>query len=265
MNAVALGPLVFSAERFTAIAALAVFVLLSELLARRVHPRLSTWAWLSVLVFVLAARFGHVLEYMDTFSAQPWRALALWQGGFKVSNGIVAMIVFTFVYLRRHGNLLRWTVPPAAAGLVTAVALILWTGGVPPAVLPEEQFQTLDGQGLIPASLVGQPVVVNLWATWCGPCRREMPMMADVARDNSDTVFLFVNQREDAARIATYLATEGINLPNVVLDRHGRFGRHYSSIGLPATLFVGRDGVLRGVHVGEISQELLLSRMAALE
>ncbi|MDO5704821.1 MAG: TlpA disulfide reductase family protein [Paracoccus sp. (in: a-proteobacteria)] len=265
MNAVALGPLVFSTERLTAILALAVFVVLAELLARRVNPRLGTWAWWSVLIFVVAARFGHVLEYLDSFAAEPWRVLAIWQGGFKVPNGIVAMIVFTFVYFRRHGALLRWTVLPAGAGLVTAVAMILWSGDVPPAVLPDEEFATLDGQGLIPASLTGQPVVVNLWATWCGPCRREMPMMAEVARDNPDTTFLFVNQREDARRIATYLATEGISLPNVVLDRHGRFGRHYAAIGLPATLFIGRDGVLRGLHVGEISPEMLLSRMAALD
>lgn len=264
MNAVALGPLVFSADRLTAILSLAMFVLLAEALSRRVGPRLGHWAWLSVLVFVVAARFGHVLEYLDSFAQAPWRALAVWQGGFKVSNGVVAVFVFTFVYLRRHGGLLRWTVIPAGGALVTAVAMLLWTGDVTPASLPDEEFATLNGQGLVPASLTGQPVVVNLWATWCGPCRREMPMMAEVARDHPGTAFMFVNQREEPQRIATYLAVEGISLPNVVLDRQGRFGRHYASIGLPTTLFIGPDGVLRAVHVGEISSELLLARMDAL-
>ena len=265
MNAVAIGPLVFSSERFTAIMALAVLVLVAEILARRIHPRLGSWAWLAVLLGLVAARFGHVLEYMDTFADQPWRALAFWQGGFKVSNGIVAAFVFTVIYLRHHGQLLRWTLLPAGGALATAVALMLGTGDVGPAALPDEEFARLGDGTIVPASLTGQPVVANLWATWCGPCRREMPMMAKVARDNPGTTFLFVNQRESAPRIATYLATEGISVPNVVLDRHGRFASHYAAIGLPATLFIGRDGVLRAVHVGEISAEVLLTRMAELD
>ena len=70
--------------------------------------------------------------------------------------------------------------------------------------------------------------------------------------------FVFANQGEDAPRIRRYLSQEGLLLPNVLMDGLGELGRHYRAPGLPATLFVGADGRLVDIHMGEISREELI-------
>lgn len=264
MNAVALGPLVFSAERLTAILSLAVLVILAEILGRGGDKRLARWGWYAVLVFVIGARVGHVLDYLAMFRAEPWRIPAIWQGGFKVSSGIVATTVFTVIWFRNHGRLLARALIPAGAALAVAIIMLIRTGEVTPTALPDESFALLGGGTVVPADLKGQPVVANLWATWCPPCRREMPMMADVAASRDDVTFLFVNQREDETRVGNFLNMSQITLPNVMMDRFGTFTRHYAAIGLPVTLFIGSDGVLRAAHLGEISRETLLTRIDEL-
>lgn len=264
MDAIAIGPLVFSSERLTAILSLGLMVALAELLARRVDRRFSGWGWWGVIVFAVTARLGHVLQHMPAFADNPLRALAFWQGGFHVTNGVIGLIVFTLIWFRGQGRLLRWALLPGGA----AAGLALWMGlsapGLPPTALPSNSYPVLDGPDLVPASLTGQPVVVNLWATWCPPCRREMPMLAQVARARDDVVFLFVNQREDERIVRNYIQIAGVAPPNMLLDRAGFFARHYATLGLPVTMFVGRDGVLRALHVGEISRERLEEGIATV-
>nr|WP_244510698.1 TlpA disulfide reductase family protein [Microvirga guangxiensis] len=80
---------------------------------------------------------------------------------------------------------------------------------------------------------------MNLWASWCPPCRREMPMMAEMAAARDDVTFLFVNQGERRTTIEGYLNKEKLTLPNVLLDARMDVPRHYSTPGLPVTLFIG--------------------------
>lgn len=107
-------------------------------------------------------------------------------------------------------------------------------------------------------------MVINLWASWCPPCRREMPMMAELARSTEAAEFVFANQGENRDSIDRYLADNGISLDHVLLDSFGDLARHYGAPGLPATLFVGPDGVLEHAHLGEISREALQSRISGL-
>src|SRR3546814_11946076 len=81
------------------------------------------------------------------------------------------------------------------------------------------QLARLSGAPLMPENLAGRPFVVNLWATWCPPCRRELPMLADVAA-NSDIPILLANQGENRQAVADYLLAGGISPRSVVLDTH---------------------------------------------
>lgn len=90
-------------------------------------------------------------------------------------------------------------------------------------------------------------------------------MMADVAARTDDARLIFVNQGEGAEIIQRYLTAESLALGHVVLDALGEFGRHYGVPGLPATLFIGSDGILRSVHMGEISRESLLMRIEQIQ
>ena len=265
MNAVTIGPLFFATDRFAAILAIAAFLAAGEILSRKVDRCFSSWNWQAVLWFILGARLGHVVQHAGSFSLEPLRAFALWQGGFLVWTGIAAAAAFTLFFFRHDLKIALWAPLPAAAAAFIAVAIIQLTAGAPATPLPPGQFLTLDGRTIVPETLRGKPLVINLWATWCPPCRREMPMMADVAAMTGDVTFVFVNQGEGADAVGSYMASEGIALETVLLDSLGLFGRHYAAPGLPATLFIGGDGKLRSIHMGEISREKLAEGIEALQ
>ncbi|MET3662543.1 TlpA disulfide reductase family protein [Aquamicrobium ahrensii] len=265
MNAFTIGPLMFSPDRLAAVLAIATFLGGAELLARTVDKRFAGWSWRAALAFLIAARIGHIARHFDSFAAEPWRVLAVWQGGFMIKAGVAAVAVITVLYLRRHPKLLIWTPFPAAAAAFMATLVIQLTAGVPPTPLPPGSYTSLNGDEITPSARSGKPMVVNLWASWCPPCRREMPMMADVAAASEDAAFLFVNQGENEGAVRSYLEREGLSLDPVLLDGLSRFSRHYTTPGLPATLFVGADGRLRAVHMGEISREALLTGIRKLQ
>jgi thiol-disulfide isomerase/thioredoxin len=265
MNAISIGPLMFSPDRFAAVLAIGIFLAGAELLARNVDARFSGWAWRAGLAFLIGSRLGHVVKFFDSFSAEPLRALAVWQGGFLIPAGLVAAVAITLIHLRREPRLLIWTPVPAAAAAFAAMLMVQLTAGVPPTPLLSGTYNALDGSAVVPAMLDGKPMVINLWASWCPPCRREMPMMAEIAAANDKLAFLFVNQGEDEAAVRSYLEAESLALGTVLIDGLGRFSRHYMTPGLPATLFVGADGRLRSVHMGEISREALLAGIAELQ
>lgn len=266
MNPITIGPLMFSADRFAAIAGLGTLALLAALLGRGDRARLADWGTWAVLVFVIFARLGHVLDHLDSFRTVPWRIAAIWQGGFKPASGVVAMIVFTVIYLRHHGALIARAALAGVAGAGVALAILSQSGALAPVALPQKPFPTLAGDHLIPAQFTGRPVVINLWATWCPPCRREMPMLAEAAAAPDAPVFLFVNQREDADRVTAYLRAAGVTLDpaRVLLDHAGEFGRHYTAVGMPVTLFIDHTGALRAAHLGEISRETLQDNLRKL-
>lgn len=256
MNAVAIGPFVFAPDRFAAILAIAAFLFLSEILARKVDRRFSSWAWGVTVAFIVGARAGHVIKHGENFLAEPLRALYLWQGGFMIEAGIVLALAYTLIRFRRELRLALWAGLPAAASAYVAFFILQLTAGAPATPLPSgDAFRTLAGEPFQPAALEGEPVVINLWATWCPPCRREMPMMADVAANTDEARLVFVNQGEGVDVIRGFLEAENLDLDHVVLDALGEFGRHYEVPGLPATFFIGRDGTLQSVHMGEISRE----------
>jgi hypothetical protein len=91
-----------------------------------------------------------------------------------------------------------------------------------------------------------------------------MPMMAEIAASSEEVDFYLVNQGEGQGAIIRYLTNEGLELETVLLDQFGSVARHYGALGLPATLFIGANGLLRNAHLGEISRELLQANMARL-
>ncbi|MFC5386517.1 prolipoprotein diacylglyceryl transferase family protein [Aquamicrobium segne] len=256
MNAISIGPFIFAPDRFAAILAIAAFLLLSEILARKVDRRFSSWAWGATLAFIVGARAGHVIKHGENFFAEPLRALYLWQGGFMIKAGVVLVLAYTLVCFRRELRLALWAALPAVISAYVAVFILQLTAGTPATPLPSGQtFRTLAGESFQPAALKGEPLVINLWASWCPPCRREMPMIADVAASTDDARLVFINQGEGVDIIRGFLEAENLELDHVVLDTLGEFRRHYKAPGLPATLFIARDGTLQSVHMGEISRE----------
>lgn len=268
MDAIRLGPLVFALERFAALAGVAAFLLAVWLISRRLAPalraRVDGWSWRVLLLGALAGRGVHVVAHWESFAAEPWRALAFWQGGFSVQGALVVAGLVTALELGRGRDFAR----PAGVALVAGLAVwggtLMLKGPLQAPAPPAQVFTAIDGREVSLVDRGGRPLVINLWATWCAPCRRELPMMAEVAAGHPEIDVMFANQRERPQQVGLFLATEGLRLPLVVLDEAGVLGRHYAALGLPTTVFLDADGGLREKHVGEISREAFEAALGRL-
>jgi thiol-disulfide isomerase/thioredoxin len=107
----------------------------------------------------------------------------------------------------------------------------------------------------------GRPLVVNLWASWCGPCRAEMPTLAAAQQREPGVGFLFVNQGESASAVRAYLVDQDLPLREVLLDSGSRLGAAVGSRGLPTTLFYDARGKRIGAHFGVLNAAALQSRL----
>lgn len=121
-----------------------------------------------------------------------------------------------------------------------------------PIAAPPFEAQRLEGEAIKLAQHEGRHIVVlDFWATWCGPCIRGLPVVSRVARRYRDRSVRFyaVNQGESPETIRRCLKDEGLDL-NVLLDQAGKVGDQFFAETLPQTVIIGRDGTVQAVHVG---------------
>ncbi len=159
-----------------------------------------------------------------------------------------------------------------AVVLVAGVALgwLVWSLFTPgesyERSLPELSLQQLEGGELQLASLRGEPVIINLWATWCLPCLRELPMMADIMRSEPSVRFLFADQGEPRATVESYVAEHSeMGLQGVLLDRDQALSLEFQAPGLPMTLFFDERGNHVHSHIGEMNEDELASYVTDLK
>jgi thiol-disulfide isomerase/thioredoxin len=268
VGAVTIGPLALSVERAFGILAIVTFVVVSGIVAKR-RPELGKWEGGALAAGLVSGRLFYVALHASTFLSRPLTVFYFWQGGFSPFGAVAGVFLFSLWHFRRSPA----KMVPAIA--ILGVGFLVW--GVPTAVtsvarsrgepilMPSLNLSTLDGGDVEMADYVGTPTVINFWATWCPPCRREMPMMAVTARETDGTSFVFVNQGEGTRVIEEYLAEENIALPNVLLDRQQRLGSHFGVRGLPTTVFFDSQGVLVDYHFGELAEAKLRDYLERLE
>jgi thiol-disulfide isomerase/thioredoxin len=113
------------------------------------------------------------------------------------------------------------------------------------------ELTTLDGKVVKSGELEGKVVLVNFWATWCGPCKEEMPSLARLQKQLDPAHFALLTVTTDLQRqgIIHFLSQLGVSLP-VLLDEDQEVSRSFMVRGLPTTIVIARDGALVGRAVG---------------
>lgn len=201
----------------------------------------------------IAARLGYIAQWWEDYFAAPMSIIAIGDGGFLWWAGVPAALAFIW-WRTRSLQMLRRSI---LIGVLTGLAAWFTTGVLidrlqsPP--MPDVQLTTLAEQPISLSSYVGRPTVVNLWATWCPPCRREMPVFEQAQAQFPDLAIVMVNQGESVQQIHAFLESENLTLTDVLRDPFSHTMQAMGARALPTTLFFDAQGRLVDSHMGELT------------
>ncbi len=139
---------------------------------------------------------------------------------------------------------------PSAVGVITKDIEVAGSAGRVGAPAPDFEWVDPAGRTRTLATLRGNPVVLNFWATWCLPCREEMPALERAAAAHPEVVFLEIDLQEDGDTVRRFFEALGLKTLQPLLDTNGSVFRRYAVISLPSTFFVDRDGAIRHLEIG---------------
>lgn len=265
MLTVPLGPLAMPLQYLFLIIALLIAWGVGAAVARRGGTNPEPTLFNLFLLGVVIARIAFVVSYWQEYAGEWLRIVDIRDGGFYPWVGLLGAIGAAGLILWRRPQLrhpLGWgMVCGVAFWLLTSFSISIWQQGMQ---MPSVTLRDLEGRVVQLDDFAGKPMVINLWATWCPPCRREMPVLAAAQAARQDIVFLFVNQSEGPATVREFLAREDLSLENLLFDSGGQLSRHVGSRALPTTIFYDAQGRQAGHHLGELSPATLAHYLAAL-
>lgn len=162
----------------------------------------------------------------------------------------------------------RWIITLALA--LGALAFAQRAGDAAPA------FTLLDAHGEVvqPQAYRGAPLLINFWATWCGPCKEELPLFQEAYQETDELQVLLINLGEERDVAQGYLDAQQVTLRTAVdpyagagagAEETGAVARRYRVLGLPTTVFVDAGGVIRDVRIGQVLPNQLADGLAKLD
>ncbi|GIW34148.1 TlpA family protein disulfide reductase [Meiothermus sp.] len=265
-DALLLGPLALSWPNLALLLGILAFTWLAA------RQGVEGKAWWVLLVAVLAARVGYAVEHLSTWP-DPFAALLgildIRSGGWNWWVGVPAGALAALFLLKREA--MRLLVPGAASLAVALLPLGVQYGLTRPApstskpALGSQVLQYLEAGQSRPSEVrfadLPKPMLVNLWATWCPPCRAEMPLLVEYQQKGYPIVLL--NAGEDAGAIQDFLQQTGLEA-RVFLDSAG-LQRAFQVSGLPTTLLIGADGQIVARHLGPLNRAQLEQLLRQLD
>lgn len=283
-DSISLGPFLLPTQALLLVVAVAAALGVLNLL-RDAEPSsrasAETRLFLALAVGVLGARVGWIGQHWRAYAETPWAVLAFRDGGYSPWLGLLAGLCALAVFVLRlpsrvaagseaetmgvteaatQALALRrrqlW-IPAAVGALVLCAGQLLLSANARLEPLPN--FEVLDMAGApirLPAAQ-GRPQVINLWASWCAPCRREMPAFARVQAQRPDVDFVYLNIGESVDEIAAFTRTLGLPLSPILRDPEGRVPDHLEVRGYPTTLVLDAEGRLLQRRSGELSEASL--------
>lgn len=288
-EALSIGPLLLSTRVFgflmAAVMAVwlvhwaALFLKVDAVAARKIAEH-------GIWIGIITSRAVYVAGNWTAYAEQPWTAFYLWQPGYSPVAGTAAALMYILYRIYVHNSSLR---PSLAAALCAGFTLpaLLYAGLlitmnrfvgaaflVPGDTVPNYELIDLDGRSVGFEDLRGQGIVMNFWATWCAPCRREMPLLESVYQEYRDqgVVIVGISVGESRETAQRYIDTIGVTYPiwgdrirpDDNTDEIIVLSERFKVIGLPTTFFIDRNGTIRSGYVGELNQAILKERIPDL-
>ena len=122
---------------------------------------------------------------------------------------------------------------------------------------PDFELENITGEKKHLADYQGKVVVLNFWATWCGPCKDEMPFFQEIyERYGSEITVLAVNNQETVDKVSPFVEELGLTY-EILMDNDGSVATQYQVIGFPTTYFIDPNGIIKFLHVGVLTEEQL--------
>ena len=239
---------------------------------------------ISFVVGVVTARLGFVMINWQSYLEAPWTALYFWQPGYSVGIGFTAALVFAIWRVNQTNRLwCRQSILLLTSGLLTGATAFYVVIGLTWILSDRDPVSTditiadftledLDGNAVRWSDLGGQPTLINFWATWCPPCRREMPLLdlANQIYQSQGLNIVGISVGESKETVRRYIDSIGITYPiwvNAETDDKNQTQEifdKYGGTGLPTTIFSDRQGVISKLYVGELSRGFIDSEVKKL-
>ena len=224
----------------------------------------------SIFIGVITSRLVFVALFLDVFKNKPWEVFYFWQGGFSLWGAVLGAIVFVIskqlVFNKkidlRHSLIAFMTLLLITLSFISGQWLI--TRNQPSnESKPLVNFELTDmsDQPISLGQFKGKPLVLNFWATWCPPCRREMPLLEKsyLLYQAEGINIVTINVGEDGQTIRNYLHANNLTLPVLKSGAHNTnlVFDYFGGQVMPTTLFIDAEGNVQRSKVGELSEATL--------
>lgn len=270
MNVIQIGPFTLDGLIFLCVVAFAAAMFAAMRYDKKHGGQVEKIVWWLTVGAALVGRLVFVLRFWSAYSAQPMEIINIRDGGFDWRAALVVYGLALVVFWFRRRSLFKGLIGSLGVAALVIGGGLLWLSpqkkDIPNwyQMAHLEHLQPLLGMASDTAQIAqdgkgammhyqGKPTVINLWATWCPPCRREMPVLEQAQKKHQDVNFVFINQGEQAEQILAFLEEQGLDLSNLWLDSNGLSGQAIHSKGLPSTIFIDSSGQIKNTRLGELS------------
>lgn len=267
MQVLTLGPLSIDAQLFIALLALISLLFVAGFLEKKSAIKIELPLWLLLIGAVLVGRAVFIFQYWEQYQSDWLSFFNVRDGGFNVWAALLTAIACLVLWTLKKPQTRKSVWGSVAAGLVVwfmGFAMLLFFKPTETISLPVVELRNLQHEPVALSQYKGKPIVLNLWASWCPPCRREMPVLQQAQQKYDQVHFIFANQAETAQIVEHYLDSENIQLKNVLLDNQNQIAQLVQSRGLPTTLFIDAEGNMHSYRIGELSKASLASHLQGL-
>ncbi|MCK2147487.1 TlpA family protein disulfide reductase [Marinobacter alexandrii] len=268
MLSVNIGPLALPLGQILLLLAFVISLIVGAISGRKERVPVAGPLTDILLATMLAARIGFVIRYFEYYQNDLWGIIDIRDSGFDILSGLIGALAVLGWKLWRQPAIRRPLGSAAAAGLLTwgAVSLLVSLIENQSRAVPDSPLARLDSRPITLSEVAdGKPMVVNLWASWCPPCIREMPVLEKAQQDNPGITFVFVNQGERRETIKRFLTQYDLSINNVLTDIRASMGRTTGSHALPTTLFYDAQGRQVDAHLGELSAASLMHNLERID